>query len=119
MEKSKKQLVIRKDDYHHILSYLRGGYSRNSFDKRNAFELEGELKKAKLVNNESFPSDVVRLNSKVRIKEEPSGKLFEVTLVTPEKADMHEKKISVMAPIGTAIIGFSKGAQVTWKVPSG
>jgi regulator of nucleoside diphosphate kinase len=119
MEKSKHQLVVRKDDYDHLLSYLKGGLSRNSFDIRNAYELETELKKAKVVNIESFPQDVVRLNSKVKIKEESDGRLIELTLVTPEKADMNQKKISVMAPIGTALIGFSKGAKVKWRVPSG
>ena len=119
MEKTKKQLVVRKDDYEHLLRYLKGELSGNSFDNRNAFDLEAELKKAKIVNVESFPNDVVRLNSRVKIKEESGGRLIELTLVTPEKADMNQKKISVMAPIGTAIIGFSKGAKVKWQVPSG
>ena len=40
-------------------------------------------------------------------------------LVTPDKADIKDKKISVMAPIGTALIGFRKGQQVKWRVPAG
>ena len=119
MKKVKQQLVVRKDDYEHLLTYLKGGLSGNSFDNRNAFDLQAELKKAKVVNKESFPQDVVRLNSKVKIKEESGGRLIELTLVTPEKADVNQRKISVMAPIGTAIIGFSKGARVKWQVPSG
>src|SRR5688500_8812272 len=119
MQKSKPQLVVRKDDYDHLLTYLKGGLSGNSFDTRNAFDLEAELNNAKVVNEESYQQAAVRLNSKVKIKEESDGRLIELTLVTPEKADMNQKRISVMAPIGTAIIGFSKGSKVKWRVPSG
>lgn len=119
MQKAKKQLVLRKDDYEIMLAYLRGGFGRNSFDKHNAEELETELKKAKLVNKENFPSDVVRLNSKVTIKEEINDKIMELTLVIPEKADISTKKISVLAPIGTALIGFRQGQKVNWQVPAG
>ena len=40
-------------------------------------------------------------------------------IVTPDKANIKEKKISIMAPIGTALIGFRQGQKVKWKVPSG
>ncbi|MCU7549193.1 hypothetical protein OCK74_08705 [Chitinophagaceae bacterium LB-8] len=70
METVKEQLIIRKDDYELIVAYLKGGLNRNSFDRHNAEELEAELKKAKLVNKNNFPADVVRLNSKVKILDE-------------------------------------------------
>ncbi len=44
---------------------------------------------------------------------------MEFMLVTPDKADIKDKKISVMAPIGTALIGFREGQQVKWRVPAG
>ena len=119
MQKIKNQIVLRRDDYEVMIGYLRGGFGRNSFDRRNAEELEAELKKAKLVGIENFPHDVVRLNSRVKIKEDKNNKLMELTVVTPEKADIREKKISVLAPIGTALIGFRQGQKVKWKVPSG
>ena len=119
MQKSKTQLILLKDDYKLLISYLNGLYARTAFDRRNAEELTNELKKAKLVNKSAFPLDVVRLNSTVRIKTEGKEEIMEVMLVTPDKADIKERKISIMAPIGTALIGFKQGEKVKWQVPAG
>ena len=119
MKKIKEQLVLRKDDYAIMINLLRGGVDRASFDRSNAEELEGELKKAKLVASNKFPGDIVGLNSKVVIQEEGAGNVMELVLVTPGKADIKQRKISVLSPIGTALIGFKKGQQVQWTVPAG
>ena len=78
-----------------------------------------ELQKAKLVSPDKFPEDTVRLNSKVKVKEDHNDRILEFILVTPDKADIKERKISIMAPIGTALIGFRQGQKVKWQVPSG
>jgi len=117
--RNKNQLILRKDDYDLMIGYLRGGFGRSTFDRRNAEELEMELKKAKLVNMEDFPGDVVRLNSKVRIKDDENGKVMDLVLVTPGKSNISEGKISVLAPIGTALLGFRSGQKIKWKVPRG
>ena len=112
-------LVLTKDDYRLLMSYLNGARAKTPFDRRNAEELQTELKKATLVDTPDFPLDAVRLNSTVRIKAEDKDEVMEVQLVTPDKADIKRNKISVMAPIGTAIIGFRQGQQVKWMVPAG
>lgn len=119
MQKMNEQLVLSKDDYNLLISYLNGGYRKSAFDRRNADGLQAELKKAKLVNKADFPTDVVRLNSRVRIKAEDKDEIMELMLVTPDKADIKKKRISVMAPIGTALIGFRKGQKIKWQVPAG
>ena len=119
MQRSKNNLVLRNDDYEIIQSYLRNSYLKHSFDRKNAEELKLELKRAKLVSPDKFPTDVVRLNSKVKIREDKKDKVFEFIVVTPEKADIKSGKISVMAPIGSALIGFREGQKVKWQVPSG
>ena len=119
MEKQNNQLVLRKDDYEIMISCLNSMYGRAAFDRQNAEELKNELKKAKLVNEADFPSDVVRLNSKVKIKAEKKDEIMELMIVTPDKADIKKRKISIMAPLGTALIGFRQGQKVKWKVPSG
>lgn len=117
MQKVKEQLVLCKDDYEILVSCLRS--AQGTFDQQNIEELQAEMKKAKLVAKEKFPEDVVRLNSKVMVKEESNGKVMQLMLVTPDKADIKERKISVMAPIGTALIGFRRGQKVKWQVPAG
>jgi len=119
MQKVNNQLVIRKDDYRLLLSYLNGGFGKSAFNPLNAEGLKTELKNARLVNKDDFPFDVVRLNSVVKIKAEDKDEIMELTLVTPDKANIKEKRISVMAPIGTALIGFRKGQKVKWQVPAG
>lgn len=119
MQKIKEPIILRKDDYDVLISYLKNQRYRNLYDVQNVKELQGELKKAKLVNKDNFPSDVVRLNSRVKIKDVNKGKVMDLTLVTPDKADIRERKISVMAPVGTALIGFKKGQKINWQVPAG
>ena len=119
MKTTNNRLVLLADDCKLLISYLNGGYSKTAFDRRNAEDLRIELKKAKLVNKEAFPDDIVRLNSKVRIKAEDNDKVMELVLVTPDKADIKARKISIMAPIGTALIGFRQGQKVKWRVPAG
>jgi regulator of nucleoside diphosphate kinase len=119
MQQSRNNLILGKDDYKIIQSYLKNGPHKHSFDRKNAEELLVELKKAKLVSSDKLPGDAVRLNSKVKVKEDKNGKILEFMLVTPDKADIKERKISIMAPIGTALIGYRQGQKVKWQVPSG
>ena len=119
MEKQNNQLVLRKDDYEILISCLNNMYGRAAFDRQNAQELKNELKKATLVNEADFPGDVVRLNSRVKIKSEKKDEIMELMIVTPDKADIKKRKISIMAPLGTALIGFRQGQKVNWQVPSG
>ena len=119
MKKTNNRLVLLIDDYKLLVSYLNGGRSKTAFDRRNAEDLQAELKKAKVVHKDDFPADVVRLNSKVIIKADGKDEGIELMLVTPDKADIKEKRISIMAPIGTALIGFRQGQKVKWQVPAG
>jgi regulator of nucleoside diphosphate kinase len=119
MKTTKSKLVISSEDYETLNDYVKGLKSVKAFDKSNALLLQEELKKAKLVKRDKLPADVVRLNSRVVVKEGNREKLIELVLVVPEKADIKEKKVSVFAPIGTALIGFRQGEKVKWNVPSG
>lgn len=119
MQQSRNSLVLRKDDYETIKFYLNDSFYKKTFDRKNAEELLLELKKAKLVSPDKFPADTVRLNSKVTVREEKNEKVFEFMVVTPDKADIKARKISIMAPIGTAVIGFRQGQKVKWQVPAG
>ncbi len=108
-----------KDDYNLLKTYLNNRSGKTTFDRQNAEDLLAELKKAKLVSKDEFPANVVRLNSTVRIKPEDKDYVMELMIVTPDKADIKERKISIMSPIGTALIGFRQGENVKWQVPSG
>jgi regulator of nucleoside diphosphate kinase len=119
MQKIKDSIILREDDYQVLVSFLKDSRYITPGDVQNVTNLEAELKKAKLVTKENFPNDVVRLNSKIKVKELSKNKVMDITLVTPDKADIKERRVSVMAPIGTAVIGFRKGKTISWQVPAG
>lgn len=119
MKKEKTPILMGKNDYKTIMHHLTYNGGQNRFSGKDVIELGKELKKAKLVDAEDLPPDVVRLNSRVTIRDEKEGRLLELMVVTPDKADIKQRKISVLSPIGTALIGFCKGHKLSWKVPSG
>ncbi len=81
--------------------------------------LEAELSRAQPVAPKEVPPDVVTMNSRVRLKDLDAGDEMVYTLVFPEEADIAQSKISVLAPIGTAMLGYRVGDTFEWKVPDG
>ena len=81
--------------------------------------LEAELDRARLLAPSAVPEDVVTMNSKVELIDLDTGTAMTYTLVFPDKADIDENKISVLAPIGTAILGYRTGDVFEWQVPEG
>jgi Transcription elongation factor len=119
METMNQELILLKEDYQLLMHYLNGLAGKPAFDGKNAADLERELNNATVVSKDQFPHDVIRVNSVVRIKAADTGQVMELKLVTPDKADIKKRNISIMAPIGTALIGFRKGQEVSWQVPAG
>ena len=82
-------------------------------------KLEQELDKAETVASENVPGDVITMRSRVRLSDLNTGGEVVYTLVFPTEADFSEGKISVLAPIGTAMLGYREGSVIEWYVPSG
>lgn len=119
MENKKNKLVLLKNDYDTLLSYSKDTRNYRSFDQRNVVELLDELKKGEVIDDKDFPADAVRINSQVKIEDRATKRVLNLMLVLPDKADMSTGKVSVMAPIGVALLGYRKGQEVTWEVPAG
>jgi regulator of nucleoside diphosphate kinase len=81
--------------------------------------LEGELSRGILVAPTDVPPDVVTMNSRVNLVDLDTGEEMVCTLVFPNEADVAQSKISVLAPIGTAMLGYRVGDTFEWKVPDG
>jgi regulator of nucleoside diphosphate kinase len=81
--------------------------------------LEGELERARVVPPSRVSSDVVTMNSTVRLRDLSTGEAVTYTLVYPDRADVTEGRLSVLAPVGTAIIGQRQGDVVERLVPAG
>ena len=78
-----------------------------------------ELDRANVLATGRQPQNVVRMRSDVEFRDDVSGKVQTVTLVYPDEADIAQGKISVLTPIGTALIGLTIGEPITWRTRSG
>jgi regulator of nucleoside diphosphate kinase len=81
--------------------------------------LEEELDRAEIVPPQSIPHDVITMRSRVRLRDVVSGQEMVYSLVFPNEADFSQGKISVFAPIGTAMLGYQVGEIIEWDVPAG
>lgn len=82
-------------------------------------DLEAELARAEIVSPADIPPTVVTMNSTVRFKIESSFKEFYLTLVYPQDTDVNGGTISVLAPVGSALLGLSEGDEIEWSKPGG
>ncbi|NMM41809.1 nucleoside diphosphate kinase regulator [Pseudoalteromonas arctica] len=82
-------------------------------------ELEAELGRATIVEPKDMPSTVVTMNSTVNFIVESTQEEFTKTLVYPKNADASTDKISILAPVGSALLGLSQGDEIEWPKPSG
>ena len=112
-------VILTKTDYEILNSYVKNLHGMRVNEKDNFNKLSGELKKAEIVEDGSLPADIVRLGSTVVVEDLMTNREMTVTIVLPGEADIKQKKVSVLAPIGTALIGFKKNQVVNWNVPSG
>lgn len=88
-------------------------------DPRDVADLLGELDRAEVVPAEQVAPDVVTMNSRVRLLDLADGSHHEYTLVYPGAADFAAGRISVLAPVGTALLGYRVGDEIAWPVPGG
>lgn len=91
-----------------------GGHARKDIEA-----LVQELARAVVVSSQDVPPDVVTMNSKVALQDLGTSERMEYVLVFPQDANIERGAISVLAPIGTAILGYAQGDVVEWPVPSG
>ena len=82
-------------------------------------KLEAELDRADVVLAANVPADVVTMYSRVRYLDETTGERRSVTLVYPDETDMERGRISVLAPVGSALLGLSTGQTIDWEFPHG
>jgi regulator of nucleoside diphosphate kinase len=81
--------------------------------------LRSELARARIVEAEDLPRDTVGMNSRVRLVDELSGDEHALELVYPHQADSDEGRISILAPMASALLGLSVGQSIDWQVPGG
>jgi regulator of nucleoside diphosphate kinase len=107
------QIYLTQDDMDRLLQLIEA-YPGKRFDR-----LEAELLRAKVVPREKIPQDVVTMNSRVLFENETTGERREITLVYPGMADIDAGRISILVPVGTALLGLRVGQSIDWELPGG
>jgi regulator of nucleoside diphosphate kinase len=112
----KREIYITESDMERLRALIDiGGRKDAAYLER----LEEELDRAKVVDPRAIPDDVVTMNSSVLVKDLGTNEEKTFVLVFPGKANMAENAISILAPVGTALIGYREGDVIDWEVPAG
>ena len=88
-------------------------------DHQHLLELEAELDRAVVLEPDEMPADVITLGARVGVRDMASGERREMTLVLPTQADVRNQRLSVLAPLGTALLGYREGDEIEWVMPGG
>lgn len=102
-----------------IFDLLKDHIRRRKLSKYNQEKLEKELRNARQILSKDIPADVVTVNTKVRVKELATGQEFTYTILPPAKARNKHNTISILSPIGVAMVGYSQGSELRWEMPEG
>ncbi len=112
-------IVISEPDYDRLQRLIDSSKKFRQRDTEHLDALEQELERATVVKPGDIAHDVVTMNSRVRVRDLGDGREFMYQIVFPGNADVARNRISVLAPIGTGLLGYSAGTTVEWRVPSG
>mgnify|MGYP001355687494 CR=1 FL=1 len=116
---SERQIRITTFDLERLDRLIDGVRAAGPQKKDYLMMLEKELERARVVDPQKIPGDVITMNSVVRIRDLESGEENTYTLAFPADSRIEENRISVLSAIGTALIGYRVGDVIEWQVPSG
>lgn len=114
-----KKIILNKLDYLRIKKHIQDARMKKMIEGAEAEKLVNELESAELVEPKDIPSDVVTMNSVVKISFVGESYQKEFKIVYPDEADLRAQKVSIFSPVATALIGFRIGDLIEWMVPGG
>ena len=110
---------ITHDDLRHLEALVAGASSRRTLDADGFQRLDEELAEAEPVAPDEVDDDVVTMGAAVDVTDLDSGERIGLSLVFPRQANAESHRISVLAPLGLAVLGRRKGDVVEYEVPGG
>jgi len=116
---AEKNLYITDNDMKRLRELIAAAREFRKEKEDYLLELEKELDKGKIVSSQEIRPDVITMNSEVYLRDLNTREEIVYRLVFPEHADANLGRISVLAPIGTALLGYKVGDVIEWKVPAG
>jgi len=116
---AKKQIYITDSDIKRLSELIKVAREFGKEDEIYLRDLEEELNRSKVVESKAIPENIITMNSKIRIRNLDTNEEMIFQLVFPDDADSSQEKISILAPIGTAVIGYKVDDIIEWKIPVG
>ncbi|HOW27534.1 MAG TPA: nucleoside diphosphate kinase regulator [Elusimicrobiota bacterium] len=113
---STRNIFLTDYDAKRLNELLLGGQGIDPRDQMHVGELKKEIDRGNIVSAKEIPSDIITMNSKIKITDLETGEESVYTIVYPKDADINLGKISVLAPVGTALLGYRVGDVVEWKI---
>jgi len=113
-----RPIVISRTDAARLRELL-ATRARAEFDQDHLRELAEELERARIAETDQVPAGVITIHARVQVHDLVSGERRELTLVLPRESDASAGRISVLAPLGTALLGYRAGDEVEWQMPGG
>ncbi|MFZ2904975.1 MAG: nucleoside diphosphate kinase regulator [Cyclobacteriaceae bacterium] len=113
------KLIVNRLDYARIKKCINDAKQFRSISNTEAEKLMKELDSAKIVEPEAVPSNVVTMNSIVKLSFLNNSKQIQFQIVYPDQANIKDNKISIFSPIATALIGYKVNDEIEWIVPAG
>ena len=111
-------ILVSESDADRLRALL-GARDDSAHDQAHLHELEAELERAIVRLADEVPPDVITMQARVRVRDLATGAEEEYTLVLPAEANIAARRISVLAPLGTALLGYREGDEVEWRMPGG
>lgn len=115
----RRAIIVTAEDHQQLASLVSSDVTRLVSGPERLDELQFELNRAQIVPKDQVPADVVTMNSTILLRDLETNEVDTYTLVYPDHADIANQRLSVLAPIGTAILGYRVGDEIRWQVPAG
>jgi regulator of nucleoside diphosphate kinase len=115
----KGTIYITNPDMERLSALVEGYRLQGREDRHTLQRLEDELDRAVVVDPSEVSADLVTLDSQVLLVDLDSGEQMLFTLVLPSRSNVEAGRISVLAPLGMAVLGYRVGDEIEWEVPAG
>lgn len=119
MQTAVHEIYVSRVDLARLQQLIANARRTSDMDADYLDQLEAKLERAEEIAPRAVPVDIVTMNSRVELRDEESGALHAYALVFPEDADPAQDRISVLAPLGAALLGARLGERIAWQVPGG
>lgn len=114
-----RNIHVTRHDLQRLRHVVGSAAGLSALNRQHLDTLAGELDRAVVVEAGEISPDVIRMHTRVRVRDRRTGRATDYTLVYPWEAEVHLNLISVLAPLGTALLGYREGDRIRWPVPGG